>query len=439
MRILRLTLFALLVALLPLARGGTPPAPADLRAVAEIFARDGDLARARSAIGQLGGTPRDLLAALREVSRPAVEPEGGTRTFEIQDGSGKKTEMILYAPPTEVLKARTKPLGLVCMLHGLGGRAKGATPFADRIIPTGEYACVAPTAQKLPEGESLPDGIPELFRKQFKHWWSYDDPRSFTLEAIRKAQELLWIDPDRIILGGVSMGGYGTWNIGLRRPDHFAALAPIAGGISRLGCTSDNDPISLALLENGRPTPVWSAHGTKDPLVPYDPDREACEHLEKIGGHVTFKSFDANHTPAELERLLNGPVIAEVTSFILAAHRDSSPPTVTYVSVSEKLDGAFWLRIQERVPGRERPRVDGKADRERNRIEVTLDGVRKARVYLDERLLDASREVEVVLNGKTAWRGKIEPSVESILESWRSRRDPGLVYPAHVDVGRRYY
>ena len=49
------------------------------------------------------------------------------------------------------------------------------------------------------------------------------------LQVLREVQRLYSIDPDRIYLTGGSMGGWGAWNIGLRCPDMFAALAPVMG------------------------------------------------------------------------------------------------------------------------------------------------------------------------------------------------------------------
>jgi predicted esterase len=418
-------------------RADTPPRSSAIRAIADAYSADGDLDHARSELAGLAAKPDELLAELRAVPRPTAELVGGTRTLDLTDGEGRKTQVILIAPSTEQLRARTTPLPLICVLHGLGGSARGAIPFCEHIVASGELACVAPTALKIGAKEnSSDDGMPEIVHSQFKNWWSYDSPRSFTLEAIRKAQEQLWVDPDRIALAGVSMGGYGTWNIGLRRPDHFAALVPLAGGISFLGAISDKDPVSLALLENGRPTPVWSAHGAKDPLVPPGPDKEACERLAAIGGTATYHSLDVGHTPEALKKAFEeGPLPDEIQSFVLTARRKTSPEEVTYVSLSEKLDGAHWLRIVERSPQAKWPKVHGRVDRAENRVTVELTGVRRARVFLDERLLDAMREVEVVSGGRVVWRGKIASSIESILESWRSRRDPGLVYAAYVDVG----
>jgi len=408
-----------------------------LRALADAYCEDGDLARARSALEAIAATPSDLLAILREPARPDME--GGTRTLEIKDEFGKKTELLIIAPPTEVLKKRTRPLGLIVLLHGLGGAARNATPFAEKLCAQGDVICVAPTATKLPlKAMDWDDGIPEIARANFKHWWSYDDPRSLTLVAIDKARELFWIDPERVALGGVSMGGYGTWNIGLRFPDRFCALAPIAGGISRFGAISDKDAYSRALLENGRNVSVFSAHGTKDPLVPCEPDREACEYLKKLGGTVEFLGLDVGHTPADLKRALEGPELDRVLRFMAAQRRCAAPASVKYVALSEKQDGAHWLRIKERSSDETRPVLEGRVDETHTRLIVETRGCRRARVYLDERILDGEREVEVVANGRRVFKGKIEASLEAVLESWRSRRDPGLVYAAFVDAGPRF-
>lgn len=419
-------------------RAGDATRSERLRALADRYAEDPDLDRARKELDAIGATASDLLAALREPAKPAQGMVGGERKVEIEDENGKKTELVIWAPPTEVLRARTKPVALAVLLHGLGGSASGARPFAERLIQRGDVVCVAPTATKLPASEmDWDDGIPNLVRTRFKHWWGYDDPHSLVLESVRKARELFWVDSERVTLAGVSMGGYGTWNVGLRWPDRWAALAPIAGGIGRFGALSDKDDYSLALLENGRNVPVYSAHGTKDPIVPFEPDREACQLLERIGGHVKFLSLDVGHTPDALKQAVEGPIFNEMLAFVAESRRVTSPADVTYVAVSEKQDGADWLRIVERT-GASRPRLEGHVSQEGRLVTVTTVGCRKARVFLDERVLDGGRPIQVVANGRRVFEGKITASVEAVLESWRTRRDPGLVYAAAVDVGPAY-
>ena len=79
------------------------------------------------------------------------------------------------------------------------------------------------------------------------------------------------VDDQRIYLTGLSMGGYGAWNLGLSRPEKFAALAPICGGGERieilLAARGFSGPIKLQNLQK---LPVWAFHGARDPVVPVE-------------------------------------------------------------------------------------------------------------------------------------------------------------------------
>lgn len=87
------------------------------------------------------------------------------------------------------------------------------------------------------------------------------------------------VDPDRVYLTGLSMGGYGTWSWGVTRPDRFAAIAPICGGADVLD-------IVLAKMDHKKALqslPVWAFHGAKDPVVPVDESARAVDLLKKNG------------------------------------------------------------------------------------------------------------------------------------------------------------
>ncbi len=70
------------------------------------------------------------------------------------------------------------------------------------------------------------------------------------------------IDTSRIYICGLSMGGYGTWDLTARYENFFAAAAPICGG------GNPENGAKLAKL------PIWCFHGGKDNVVPpSDPER----------------------------------------------------------------------------------------------------------------------------------------------------------------------
>lgn len=75
--------------------------------------------------------------------------------------------------------------------------------------------------------------------------------KDFIVEMIEKYNA----DPDRVSLTGMSMGGFGTWEMAISFPELFSAIAPICGGgmAWRTGALKG--------------MPIWAFHGDKDPSV----------------------------------------------------------------------------------------------------------------------------------------------------------------------------
>lgn len=97
------------------------------------------------------------------------------------------------------------------------------------------------------------------------------------------------IDPDRLYLTGLSMGGHGTWYLGAHWPNRFAALAPICGA----GHWFHGFPQRVEVLKD---VPVWAFHGAKDDIVPPESSQVLVQMLERCGGRVKFTLYpDANH------------------------------------------------------------------------------------------------------------------------------------------------
>jgi predicted peptidase len=80
------------------------------------------------------------------------------------------------------------------------------------------------------------------------------------------------VDRSRIYLTGLSMGGYGSWDLAVRHPDWFAAIAPICGG-------GDVDLAHRLAL-----TPLWAYHGDADTAVPVKRSRDMVGAIRHAGG-----------------------------------------------------------------------------------------------------------------------------------------------------------
>lgn len=92
------------------------------------------------------------------------------------------------------------------------------------------------------------------------------------------------VDPDRVYLTGLSMGGYGAWVLATVNPERFAAVAPICGG---------GIPVMASQLKD---VPVWAFHGAKDDVVPIAESEKMVAALEAVGGDVRFTVYpEADH------------------------------------------------------------------------------------------------------------------------------------------------
>lgn len=91
------------------------------------------------------------------------------------------------------------------------------------------------------------------------------------------------VDDRRIYLSGISMGGYGTWAWAAHDPQHFAAIAPIVGGIGREGpkdVTPDFDQWAANLAR----IPVYAFVGALDTTVPPERSERMIAAIQKAGG-----------------------------------------------------------------------------------------------------------------------------------------------------------
>src|SRR5262249_52824913 len=91
-------------------------------------------------------------------------------------------------------------------------------------------------------------------------------------------------DQKRIYVTGLSMGGYGTWDVIGRRPDLFAAAVPVCGG---------GDETQAATIAR---VPIWAFHGARDGVVKPARSWNMVAALKKAGGHPGYTEYpDVGH------------------------------------------------------------------------------------------------------------------------------------------------
>lgn len=160
--------------------------------------------------------------------------------------------------------------------------------------------------------------FPQCARGAF---WMYKDEEERVMRAIDRSLVEDGGDPDRVILTGNSLGGYGTFILGAVHADRFAALVPICGGAAPPGgrklppeapFAKEPDPF-LAVARSIGKVPVWAFHGAEDWLVDPGQTRRLVDDLHQLGNDakmtiyegVGHRSWDRAYAEPELWRWLS--------------------------------------------------------------------------------------------------------------------------------------
>lgn len=200
-------------------------------------------------------------------------PEGGWRS-DVKTGFRKK--VVLAGAEGKSLARRAwfhlavpkgydpnKAYPLMIVLHGgpRGGPGQVVGFFRDGLTQRGVI-----------------QAYPNALVKQLLDW-NYPHSGAYLLQIVRQLAKEYRIDPRRLYLVGVSMGGGGTWVQGALGKDVWAALGPISGWYG-----ASQSP-SVKLLKD---MPIYCMHGLKDRAVPASRSRYAFESLKKLGRDVTI-------------------------------------------------------------------------------------------------------------------------------------------------------
>ena len=169
---------------------------------------------------------------------------------------------------------------LILFLHGAGERGDDVS----QVALHGPLQAAA-TGTDVP-GIVIAPQCPE------NHWWS--DYQETLLGLVDEVSAAYAVDPARVYLTGLSMGGFGSWHLAVEYPERFAAVVPICGG----GLWAFGFPERAADL---RGVPVWAFHGLLDDVVPVQETAKLVAALQAAGGDV--KTDDL---PGQEARLLDG-------------------------------------------------------------------------------------------------------------------------------------
>ena len=170
---------------------------------------------------------------------------------------------------------------LILFLHGAGERGSDNTKQLNNCVQN--IANSAPNA--IIVAPQCSDGNQWVDTPWSNSIYSTDDvAESNELQMVMllldKLKKEYSVDTDRIYASGISMGGFGTWDLITRHPNTFAAAIPVCGGA---------DPSKAELVKD---IPIYTFHGENDWDVPVAGTRAMVEAIKSAGGKkITYTEY----------------------------------------------------------------------------------------------------------------------------------------------------
>ena len=212
------------------------------------------------------GPPAALPAPASPDSVAAPRPGKGFIDKVYHAADGTEAKYAVFVPPTY---DGNELVPTILYLHGSGargtdGRAQLEHGLAEAIRAKSldfPFLVIFPQAR---EGEE---------------WMADTAGGRRALAILDQVQADYRVDPDRIALTGVSMGGAGTWSLAAADPHRWSAIVPICHG---------GDTASAAKLVG---VPCWCFHGAADRMIPPQQSRDMVEAILNAGGRPLYQEL----------------------------------------------------------------------------------------------------------------------------------------------------
>ena len=230
-----------------------------------------------------------VLAAAKGGKDPFKGRTGDFERHYLLEGPNEVMPYRVYVP-----KAYSPTAGapLVIALHGLGGNEDSFFDQYSRLTPQlaekHGFLLAAPNGFRVDGfyGSTMMGSGDAAARRRVEY--SEKD----VLEVLRLMRATYKVDESRIYLIGHSMGAIGTWALGAKYADIWAALVPFSG-VS-----------SPALADRMKGIPQFVVHGDNDATVNVSGSRNMVAALKKAGANVTYLEIPGgSHTDVVVPNL----------------------------------------------------------------------------------------------------------------------------------------
>lgn len=159
----------------------------------------------------------------------------------------------------------------------------------------------------------------------YPNFWTDPEMLAMAMAALDQETSELHTDPARTYLTGISMGGYGAWELAKMYPKRWAAIAIAAGGPFWSYAPERWQQAATLPAEYARAlghTPVWMFHGSEDNVVPPRESELMYNAFKANGGRVRLWIYQGLRHDS-WARAYNEP---ELPRWLLAHRLGATPP-----------------------------------------------------------------------------------------------------------------
>lgn len=338
---------------------------------------------------QLVASPADLeQIILQSISRKDNASKGRAKGFEIKERESAWGNAIPYA------------------VHGPKSYkvSKGPYPLVLVIPPAGEEKLDLYLKDNWTDATLLGEAVVGVagMPDDQAAWSEMGEPGQAggvanVMQVMKRLTDTYFIDPNRIYVVGHEDGAAAAMHVASMFGDRFAGVATLGGDVDGTGAT------------NFRNLPTMIAGGGAGATA-FEDDVEArgygnCTRM----GEYTLPDFWA---------------------WAGSLTRSLMPDELFLSPANQYGNKAYWLELQGFDPN-ETPRVTCSVDRATNTITLTGSGVTSALISFNDRLVDLSQPVTVVLNGESQ-QHEIQRNLTYALNTVFKTGDPGRVMVARM-------
>ncbi|MCY2962817.1 MAG: alpha/beta fold hydrolase, partial [Planctomycetota bacterium] len=362
----------------------------------------------------------EVVSQLQQREFPEVQPGlHFSEHFSDPDLARKRPDDLLYFNVPETYDPGDAT-GLIIFLHGGGRRTERDAPRWALDFPDPDEEGGSQMGDLLNATGMIAVGPSALWNPKSAYRWCLRATDDYLADVIAECKARFHIDPDRVLLFGHSMGGFGAYHHLQRQPDRFAGVLVNAGSWS------------LGYWPMIRGTPVCVVHGVHDAVKGerwHYTDIEYARFTKKL---FTEQNLELTYLQHDGEHGLF-PSRDDIATYLKSApklRRDPYSPRIALAS-PVGFDEAYcfpvkhnrWLTLDEAVEGNleydelveetdgddfdawrlthQRTRRPGSAIeshiRGNNTIDVTTQNVARFSLWLHPRMVDITRPVTVVV------------------------------------------